>query len=678
MTADVIRERGPMTVAAFMDLALYDPVLRLLRPRAQRSGRAGDFFTSVDVGAALRRAARSPESPRWPASSAARRGPRPPHSTWSRPGAGNGRLSADILRAARRSPSDALRPHPTAPRRSECRRPRAPSARHARRDRGSPASSSSRPSRPRSTACCSRTSCSTRCRCIRSSCARRACARSTSSRCTPVDRLATSRARSRRPRSRTIFDALGRHARTGWRVEINLRRSSGSAMPRVALRRGFVILIDYGHEARELYSVGAFERHADDIRAAHRGGSGIAGRSSAAVAARSRRAGHHGARGLHERARGRRSRGAGRRSASSIRPTSCWARASQNLENPEDPENLENLKQRLALKTLLMPGGLGSTMKVLLFGKGVGPARASRLLLRDAGHVNRSSGQQGSVIMIVSEAATLAGIEPFASWNTPIAWTGFILFADGIVWQARGRLVDSIVAARVRLPRAVSIPLWLVFEFFNLYLDNWHYIGLPENSRAAYVRLRVVVRDDLAGDFRGRRSGRSRSGRAAAGKSRPGPRRPSCPACRLLPFEPRPPCRSLVGAAMLASPFLASPAMSRGISPRRCGSGSSSCSIRSTGAGPRIACGRLSSREYDRLKNLVLSGFLCGVPVGVLELLGASEVALHRADHGEPEDLRDAACPAISASRRSRSSASRCTSSFARWPARARVRSWPS
>jgi SAM-dependent MidA family methyltransferase len=31
-----------------------------------------------------------------------------------------------------------------------------------------------------------------------------------------------------------------------------------------------------------------------------------------------------------------------------------------------------DLKRRLALKTLLMPGGLGSTHKVLILGKGVG------------------------------------------------------------------------------------------------------------------------------------------------------------------------------------------------------------------------------------------------------------------------------------------------------------------
>jgi SAM-dependent MidA family methyltransferase len=47
---DLIAERGPLTVAAFMDLALYHPELGYYARAAQRSGRAGDFFTSVDVG----------------------------------------------------------------------------------------------------------------------------------------------------------------------------------------------------------------------------------------------------------------------------------------------------------------------------------------------------------------------------------------------------------------------------------------------------------------------------------------------------------------------------------------------------------------------------------------------------------------------------------------------------
>jgi len=44
----------------------------------------------------------------------------------------------------------------------------------------------------------------------------------------------------------------------------------------------------------------------------------------------------------------------------------------------------------------------------------------------------------GLAILVGSEAATLARIEPFWSWNTPIAWTGFILFADSVVFRARG------------------------------------------------------------------------------------------------------------------------------------------------------------------------------------------------------------------------------------------------
>ena len=87
----------------------------------------------------------------------------------------------------------------------------------------------------------------------------------------------------------------------------------------------------------------------------------------------------------------------------------------------------------------------------------------------------------GLAIMVVSEAATLVKIEPFWSWNTPICWTGFILFADAIVYRARG---DSWIRSSPRefaaLPIA-SIPLWLVFELYNLYVDNWYYVGLPEN-----------------------------------------------------------------------------------------------------------------------------------------------------------------------------------------------------
>ena len=90
-----------------MDLALYDPDVGYYARAAQRSGRAGDFFTSVDVGpvfgelleiqlaemAGILARAREPQKPCEPRSRV---------FDLVEAGAGNGRLSADILRAARR------------------------------------------------------------------------------------------------------------------------------------------------------------------------------------------------------------------------------------------------------------------------------------------------------------------------------------------------------------------------------------------------------------------------------------------------------------------------------------------------------------------------------------------------------------------------------------------------
>ena len=87
----------------------------------------------------------------------------------------------------------------------------------------------------------------------------------------------------------------------------------------------------------------------------------------------------------------------------------------------------------------------------------------------------------GIVIMVVSEAGTLAGIEPFASWNTPIAWTGFIVCADAFVYRARGNSWIRSAPHEFAWLALASIPLWVVFEGFNLVLDNWYYSGLPRN-----------------------------------------------------------------------------------------------------------------------------------------------------------------------------------------------------
>jgi hypothetical protein len=87
----------------------------------------------------------------------------------------------------------------------------------------------------------------------------------------------------------------------------------------------------------------------------------------------------------------------------------------------------------------------------------------------------------GLLAMIVSEAGMLARIEPFLSWHTPTAWTGYILFVDGFVWMRRGDSLIRSSPAEFAFIAVASVPLWLVFEMYNkCCLENWYYIGLPE------------------------------------------------------------------------------------------------------------------------------------------------------------------------------------------------------
>jgi hypothetical protein len=74
--------------------------------------------------------------------------------------------------------------------------------------------------------------------------------------------------------------------------------------------------------------------------------------------------------------------------------------------------------------------------------------------------------------------------EPVATYFTPIAWTAYLLVADAALYALRGR--SRLTAAPRELARValLSVPLWLVFEAYNLRLANWSYVGLPENLLA--------------------------------------------------------------------------------------------------------------------------------------------------------------------------------------------------
>lgn len=88
-------------------------------------------------------------------------------------------------------------------------------------------------------------------------------------------------------------------------------------------------------------------------------------------------------------------------------------------------------------------------------------------------------GWLGLLALAGAEWLLFCGVQPVATYFTPIAWSAYILIADAAVLALthRSRLNDApVTLARMAL---LSIPLWLVFEAYNLRLKNWTYVGVP-------------------------------------------------------------------------------------------------------------------------------------------------------------------------------------------------------
>jgi hypothetical protein len=68
-----------------------------------------------------------------------------------------------------------------------------------------------------------------------------------------------------------------------------------------------------------------------------------------------------------------------------------------------------------------------------------------------------------------------------AIFFTPIVWTGYLLLVDGMVCTLAGTSLISSSPRRFLLLLASSVPLWLIFEAYNLRLENWSYVGLPDS-----------------------------------------------------------------------------------------------------------------------------------------------------------------------------------------------------
>lgn len=106
--------------------------------------------------------------------------------------------------------------------------------------------------------------------------------------------------------------------------------------------------------------------------------------------------------------------------------------------------------------------------------------------LRHRGRALPAHGWLGLAALVAAEALMFRGVEPVATYFTPIAWTAYILLADGAVFAVRGSSRLRTEPGEFALTAVLSVPLWLVFEAYNLRLENWAYAGLPEDLLARW------------------------------------------------------------------------------------------------------------------------------------------------------------------------------------------------
>jgi SAM-dependent MidA family methyltransferase len=361
LIADVIRERGPLTVAAFMDLALYDSGIGYYARAGQRSGRAGDFFTSVDVGSLFGELLEIQVAEMWRLLNTHLQTPTSAFDLVEA-GAGNGRLATDILRAARSRDADlynAVRLHLVEA--SAAARAAQPATLGDLSDRLL-ASGDTLPASFEGVLVANELldAFPVHQVVMREDGLREVYVASGAK--ASAERLRLVEGPLSTPELPKYLDRAGVTLEPGWRAEINLRAVEWVRDAARRLTRGFMILIDYGHEARELYSLS----HAAGTLTTYARHQAAGPESDGAPAWLQNPGGHDITAHVDFTSVRAAAEAEGLTTIGFLDQTYFVLGLIPGLPDPQSA--IRNPQS----KTLLMPGGLGSTHKVLMLGKGVG------------------------------------------------------------------------------------------------------------------------------------------------------------------------------------------------------------------------------------------------------------------------------------------------------------------
>ncbi|MFH1319749.1 MAG: hypothetical protein ABII90_03735 [Bacteroidota bacterium] len=105
----------------------------------------------------------------------------------------------------------------------------------------------------------------------------------------------------------------------------------------------------------------------------------------------------------------------------------------------------------------------------------------------------------GEVIVIFQSHSAITW--EICRWTTPICWWGYLLFMDALIFKLKGTSLISNKKKEFLLQIVVSIIIWVIFEVYNLYLQNWEYINLHENIVLRYFGYALAFATIMPGIF---------------------------------------------------------------------------------------------------------------------------------------------------------------------------------
>ncbi len=159
----------------------------------------------------------------------------------------------------------------------------------------------------------------------------------------------------------------------------------------------------------------------------------------------------------------------------------------------------------MQLKIPVTSGYYCRTVKTLLDGLGLVPCLETALsfyMINDNNNKSRALGAgpepgkagglplygfAGLGVIASGEVLLFTGNSFAGTFFTPIQWTGYILFMDALVKKRKGSSLLSAFPGEFILLLIISIASWLIFEAYNLLLNNWSYTGLPDGRLPRYI-----------------------------------------------------------------------------------------------------------------------------------------------------------------------------------------------